>query len=314
MARIYLHIGIEKTGTTSLQAFLRENHFALQQRGLDYVGRDDSPYFEGIAHGPLAACLLPQAPEFVSAAKHAPADGVLAALRRDIDAAGSAVVLSSEHFSSRIREVEPVRRLAAALAGHEVRIVCYVRRQDDLALAGYTTAVRAGRRDPFDAREALLGGWYYDLRRMLALWAGVFGRESMIVRKYRTDRDWDVRRDFLDVVGIEPTPDLVFGQAQNVSLDAMQVELLRIVNAALPSRTDSDRLAASTGDRIRALVLDSMPKGAPLGSMLGLIDRNRIIDRFSAGNRAIEAEYMEPGALADWFDLVPGRPGRPGGA
>ena len=146
MARIFLHIGTEKTGTTTLQAFLTANEAALARSGLTLSFGSSRPYFERMAHGPLAACLMAERAEFISDGKHQPAEFVLDMLRRDIDRGGRDVILSCEQFSSRITSAASLRRLVDALADHDVTVVCYLRRQDELAIAAYTTAVRSGRR------------------------------------------------------------------------------------------------------------------------------------------------------------------------
>jgi hypothetical protein len=311
VARIFLHIGTEKTGTTTLQAFLTANEAALARSGLTYLSDQSRPYFERIAHGPLAACLMAERAEFISGGKHQPAEFVLDVLRRDIDRSGRDVILSCEQFSSRITSAASLRRLADALADHDVTIVCYLRRQDELAIAAYTTAVRCGRQTRLSIGEIVDGGWYYDFRRMLSLWAVVFGAENLIVRPYDVEslHGQDIRRDFLRLVGIDGASGFTFGEDRNRSLDARQVEMLRLLNQTLPCPEDDGPHAFERANRLRDLVDAHLPRGEPLCQLLGAAERRAIVARYDEGNREIEATYMPPGSLANWFAPVAGDEG-----
>ena len=48
MKKAYIHIGLEKTGTTALQIFLGANKDALEKNNLIYLGDDSKAYFHGI--------------------------------------------------------------------------------------------------------------------------------------------------------------------------------------------------------------------------------------------------------------------------
>jgi len=306
VARVFLHIGIEKTGTKSLQAFLAGNESRLNRAGMTYLPLRDAPYFEGNEHGPLVACLLDERPDFVSAGKYRPADIVLGALARDVGRAGRDVILSCEQFSSRLTSEAPLRRLAAALDGHEVRIIAYLRRQDDLAIAAYSTAVRSGRRTKFDPAEVLSGSWYFDFGAMLRLWASVFGTEALVVRNYDVARleGGDIRTDFLGVLGIADRSGFVPGQDHNISLDARQIEAMRILNECLPAFDGPDRSDFDRANLIRTLVEQHLPRGGSVKALLPAEERRRIVEHFAAANHAVETNFMSPGALESWFQPI----------
>src|SRR6056297_1210260 len=62
MRTAYLHIGLEKTGTTSVQIFLRTNSDLLEKYNLEYLGHEKKPYVHGIAHFPIAASFYKECP------------------------------------------------------------------------------------------------------------------------------------------------------------------------------------------------------------------------------------------------------------
>src|SRR6056297_1845859 len=100
MKKAYIHIGLEKTGTTSLQIFLRHNSDALEKNNLVYLGDESKPYVHGIGHFPIVACFYDKCPDFVPLHKHRAPFEVLIALSEDAAHTDRDIILSCEHFSS----------------------------------------------------------------------------------------------------------------------------------------------------------------------------------------------------------------------
>ena len=76
--KVFLHIGTEKTGSTSLQFFLLNNERLLNTLGFSYYCNDEKPYFESHGHFPLAACFSPDTTDYCSEEKHRQRGEVLA--------------------------------------------------------------------------------------------------------------------------------------------------------------------------------------------------------------------------------------------
>jgi hypothetical protein len=151
------------------------------------------------------------------------------------------VVLSGEHCSSRLVTEPEIARLHGMLAPlfDAITVVLYVRRQDEVLSSHYSTLMKTGytheiRMPP---EEEIVS--HYDYFSMAERWAAIFGRESMVVRRY--DRRWlrngDAVDDFCAVVGID-APSEASGYERpprlNQSLDATACEFLRMFNAHLP--------------------------------------------------------------------------------
>ena len=318
MNRIFLHIGLEKTGTTALQVFLRDNEERLRDAGFTYLCDNARSYFDTTAHFPLAACFSRECPDFVAAEKFRSADEVLGELGADIRASQQDVILSCEQLSSRLISSDEVRRLRDAMAGRPVTVVCYIRRQDDLALATYTTSVRHGRRTPFSVGEVHPVDRRYDFLAILDLWSSVFSRESIIVRRF--DRNHlagaDICRDFAGLLGIAVGESFSFPGDLNVSLDSKQVEMLRMTNQFL-STFDEGRQLYDAAQLVRRHLLKALPTGSPIRGLLTSEDRRMIMARFDVMNSVLEQRFFRPGDLHDWqSSQIPGgipeaRPARP---
>lgn len=301
MKHVYLHIGLEKTGTKSLQVFLKGNESALRAKGFSYLCDDAKPYFQEVGHFPVAACFSSECPDFVSPAKFRPATEVLGELRRDVELCDKHVILSCEHFSSRLRDARPLQAIRDALPNRSLKVICYLRRQDEFALAAYSTAVLSGRRRPFRVDQVTAKHRYYNFQETLELWGSAFGRESILVREFDRERlvGGDIRRDFLGLLGIDDAG-FCFGRDENISLDAQQVEALRLVNFHLPRFDEGGPEAYALAMAIRRTLMEYLPKGDPLGAILNRAKRNSIMHAFGPSNALLSTMFPDCKFVDDW--------------
>ena len=304
MKYAYLHIGLEKTGTTSLQACLKKNEKQLEEAGFSYFCDDSKPYFSGLAHAPLAGCFHAECPKFIPEKKFGSPPDVLGPLREDGERCPHHIILSSEHFSSRLHEREMLKALQDALPGRKMKIICYLRRQDHMALAAFSTMVLYGRTREFCVSDVINTRLrYYNYYDICLLWASVFGKDNVILREFDRDRleKGDVRYDFLNVIDVDPAP-FSFGENQNLSLDATQVEVLRAINRSLQNTKSDNRKAYDTDQDIRLSLLDVLPKGKSLSTLLSECDRNTILNYFEPSNRKLAQIFDHVDFLYGWHE------------
>lgn len=163
MARIWLHIGLHKTGTSALQSWCAEHADDLLEERILYVRlRKHLP-----ACGMLAAALirkLPEGPELVN--------DVL----RQIEEHGSHVddvVISSEDFS--YFGPASIAPLVDKLTSHDVRMLVWLRRQDRYAEAMYKqTAKWNGKIRPIEAFITGTLARHMDYESLLQVWQQAF--------------------------------------------------------------------------------------------------------------------------------------------
>jgi hypothetical protein len=175
MRRIFLHIGLPKTGSTYIQQWLMANRAGLAGIGTWVPAR---PIF---AHR-LAA-------EYIAHAGRASRPDVLKikqtpfeAAQSDLEAATVAPgvntgIISSEYFfECQPRDVEPLKRLVGDLP---ITIVAFLRRQDRLIESGYNQEVKAM------GTSSLLSRPKYAERlnwlRLYERWGDVFGEDNIRV-------------------------------------------------------------------------------------------------------------------------------------
>ncbi len=238
LEEIVLHIGCEKTGTTSIQRFLAEHREPLRRTGVLY------PTTPGLQnHVVLTLLFQKQGVDdlrdlYASSLSQVPVFDRL--FSQELAAHPSQrVILSNEHCSSRMTSDEPLIALKAFLNRFcpNVRIVVYVRRQDKALLSEYSMALKAGATRAFaipsDAPQL-------DYKPILDRWARVFGARNIMLRVFREpeDQPFDVVADFLDTVAIDTSLRPTQRLAENRSLDAKTSEFLRLFNAFVPAVTD----------------------------------------------------------------------------
>lgn len=230
--KITVHIGLEKTGTTTIQGFLNRKRDALREQGVLFPmapGKSNQMLLAAAAMTAnvniRARALQKLGPDF--------ADDLARDIQAEIDEAKpQRLLFSNEHCSSRLHTVEEVERLKTFLAkfGDDVTILVYLRRQDEFLLSTYSTSVKSGSVKPFAIPKDRKLKARYDFRAFLELWSGVFGQSAVRPRLFQPD-SWvggDLLTDFCDAaeLDIEDRD----APARNLSLSAEGLELIRLLN------------------------------------------------------------------------------------
>ncbi|CAA2160570.1 hypothetical protein MBRA_05726 [Methylobacterium brachiatum] len=159
-------------------------------------------------------------------------------LQKEIDNCKPRILLlSNEHCSSRltsINEIENIKTLLLTFSS-QIRIVIYLRRQDECLVSSYSTAIKSGHSYRISHPSAEEMELRYNYQNIISRWAGVFGRANIIVRIFSKGGDFNLVEDFLRVVH---DPNYLIADHQNMyvnrSLDVKSIELLRRINFYLP--------------------------------------------------------------------------------
>lgn len=247
----YLHIGTEKTGTTSLQSFLAANRDGLAQQGYYVPTCFGTPNHVGLAIYAGTDALVSDlvsgvgiAMREVSTYRHR----IREVFRTEItDRAGSSprhLVLSNEHLHSRLRTVEEIAALRDLLAEfcENIRVIVYLRRQDRMAVSlASTRAIKGGTvyGEVFEtALKQVKNYYHYDI--LLQNFAEIFGDDALDVRIFERERllDQDLYADFCSALGIEDSQTLRRPKSRNESLTGFGQRLLAELNKYFPDDPD----------------------------------------------------------------------------
>lgn len=263
MKRLYLHIGFNKTGSTSLQQCLCQNRATLEASGYLYPGAAQDSYVQNQQHTPLAASLTGRDILWLTPRKRDTLDRALPDLLTAIEASpAEAVILSSEAFGGLDVTEAQLQQMAGKLAGFDLRILAYIRRQDSYFLSTYQEDIKNGGQHLFQFKR-------YAANRQLAFgqrlapWRAVFGAERVIVRPF-DHRFWPEGRleyDFLDAIGAPRDDIRPLEKPANESLDVQTLEFLRRLNQ-LGKADAAYRLSGPDIRRLTAAFSQQLDAGA----------------------------------------------------
>ena len=307
-----LHVGTEKTGTTSIQRFLAMNAGPLGARGV-FVPRS---LVADAQHGPYnhvklatASRLGGAAPDDMQQAFGLTDMAMVEDHRRSVAAhlaaerAGLArhpelMLISNEHVQSRLRRDGDLRHAKELLAAHcdAFRIVVYLRPQTEMATSVAFTAIRNGETElrllpDFSAPngfDPVLGVdfGYFDHAALLERLARVFGAEALDVRLYDRSEMYagDIVQDFFRRLGMD-IAGLPLPGRENAHLAPDAAMFLMRVNAAVPP----GRMAPATREHILAY-LSSVPSAGAL--LPARAEAERFAALFEAGNETVRRRYF----------------------
>ncbi len=245
--KLVLHIGTEKTGTTLLQNWLYANQQALSDQGVflsDQLGKPNNRK--------IVAYFMRHLDDFARqrkitnlAQKEIYFEGFEAKFRAEIAQARArhhTMVISSEHFHSRLSSLAEIETLAAFLTEEfdEVKVLCYFREQSSMRESLYSTGLKTATTtllEEFDAEEDARR-YYYNFDRIATNWSEAFGVSHCDFRIY--DRagfpEGDIRLDMLSAffTPLDPTKMSFERVSSNESLSLLQGRMLLAINRIAP--------------------------------------------------------------------------------
>ncbi|GAA6135061.1 hypothetical protein NBRC116188_18510 [Oceaniserpentilla sp. 4NH20-0058] len=210
MKTLYLHIGTEKTATTSIQMFCKKNRALLLDNGLLYPSVLSEEHNN--AHFSLVASLLRKFDN--NARIEFAGKGVLDfesewgyLIKQINENPENDILISAEHFSSRLSQ-EHISKICAFfrenLATHNIKIVINFRAYNELLVSAYSTMLKSGGRKSFgDYFQAIPNKkYYFDYVAIIKNWSEFFGIENLIVDTFDSEYKSDgVVSRFLSSVG-----------------------------------------------------------------------------------------------------------------
>lgn len=290
MTLCILHLGSEKTGTSSIQKYFGLHRQALINEGVWYPKAFTNP--AGHVH-----LRLSDAAADGTLARHGP---VSAEFREEYEAMRGqgfkTAVFSSEFFHSQLRDRAALERLHAFLSGFFDRIglVYYARRQDQMLASMHSTAVQGAwttNRNALSVYDTK-GHYYFDHKAVCDLWAGEFGRESLNCRVYERDKlvNGDIVDDFSTAIGLE-LDDARAAVASNESLSFETMCVLLLLNGS--RHKDNKELR-------RKLIATGKKRNGARIPMLTRGQATEFLSKFSDSNRAFFSRYIDPALATDF--------------
>ena len=240
-----IHIGIPKSGTSSIQAFLAMNRARLARQDVLYA--PFTPAFGSqfeFAVTALQACGQTIAPELERRTlrlrniddQQAYVARYAQFLDTVLERSDARLFLgSSEHLHAWLRTPDQIAALDDFLCERfaQVDYLVYLRRPEELVISSYSEAIRRGAKHDFTthlARNGTVAYW-----KALKPWVQVVGAGRLTVRLVCPDalQDGDLLADFAALAGIE-LRGMQRPARVNAALSAQEIALRRRLNGVLP--------------------------------------------------------------------------------
>ncbi|WP_374569278.1 hypothetical protein [Ideonella sp.] len=290
--QLYLHIGQTKTGSTSLQTFLHTNRQALRQQGILYPMMPAGEVAR-IQHRFLVHSL------HAAGEDHWRAAPVWAPFFKALHGQPEPTAIVSEEtfwhlFEHRSdRRTGAIRWVAQMLSDFEVKVVVYLRRQDQWVESWFNQVARAPVRraasaltfDEFVQRQHRFG--LFDYAAILDDWATAFGRDAIEVRTFEREAltNANVVDDFCGLVGIEATADFAPAWQAQRRLSPATCRFANLFNRW----PDADPSRAAFLGALRGV---SDFAAAPASKLLSNADAHALVERYAGANQRVAAEYL----------------------
>ena len=312
-----IHIGTAKTGTTTIQEFLHLNRAKLANQGVAYL---QSP---GLRNNRKLATYCMKNNKVDDQVQNL---GILSDAKRNkwkakfrqkfnreiknLDEKISSVIISSEHFHSRLTTKDEVKNLLNILRPYftDMKILVYLRRQDRVAVSFYSTMIRCGgTRTTVFPENISPNKPYYNYYNLIERWDKVFGKQNIEIRIFDKNKfmNGDLLQDFICATGLIKSENFVIPEKRNERLPASLQNALILMNHSFPRYIND--IPVRFNNKLRKYVireLESKYKGIEK-----LPTRKEALDfygKFSDSNQKLADNYLSSGSLfSNDFSMYP---------
>lgn len=286
--RLILHVGAHKTGTTSIQKFLRKNELTLKKHNIIYPNFDIIGKPKKYAHHELSHAIASKsniltyanAKSFINKCHELYSD--------------KTVIISAEpfyrHFISQSdsfniwRAKETYIKRVADLFGEDIEITFVFRRQDSFAASLYQENVKVNRYSKSFDNFIIDFSYYFNYYRNVKLWSKYFKKINVYTfEELLIENNLEI--NFLKKLGLSISDNLISAEKENRSFHPDMVEFKRILNGS--------PLSLSTLSKIKDMMIDYNNRNYVKTDSFWLDpeQRAKFIEKFDSNNRKLRIEY-----------------------
>jgi hypothetical protein len=298
---VYLHIGMPKTGTSSLQLFCEKNREILKEKGYCYpniplryldASRTRNAHF-------LVGNIFRKSGEPDTEATNRQREQGYRYIKEQFEQYDY-IVLSDEGIWKCLKTsprniIGEVNDFCRAYS-YQLKVIVYLRRQDDFLESYWKQKVR--RRGATRTWKSFLKNtpsyvildYYEHLKKI----SDVVGIENVIVRCYEKERfsGGSIYSDFLDVIGLELDEKFVpLEKPVNLSLSNNYAEIKRIMNKLLSDNWEVRHKENEWLEQVAAACSRQQTDSAKT-SMFSQAERKKFMKKYEKSNQKVAQEFL----------------------
>ncbi len=287
MKKLILHIGTNKTGTTSIQLFLQKNRTVLKECGVYYPTEGISPLG---AHHYIASSVR-EAPYPPYPSKHSIEEHVSDIMESSKDC--DTVVVSSELFFDE-SGIDSKKLKLLTEPFEAVETIVYLRRQDLYAESFHNSRIRTGAKSVKLENFAQSINVNYTDR--LAFWDNFSSEIKIGIFEPKKLVEGDLLLDFMSKANLEHVSGLDFELARtNESVNVLAAETLSLIN-------DITDISQPKRNTIGDFFNDRYPELK--NHRLTVVQRTSILEKYETSNIELGKRYLGI-AQSPFSDLLP---------
>lgn len=302
MKTLYIHIGTPKTGTSAIQYFCRLNENILLQKGICFpdlgfrfpgIGQNRNAYFLSHKIYDAQKKRLPEE----EARERETGFVKLEKLFEKQDR----VIISDEHiWNEKEIDVEWLKNVQERIgkAGVTIKVIVYLRRQDQVIQSYWAQQVKEGMQLSFSEYIEKKKYCYFqlDYQKRLQVFVDALGRENVVVRCYEKGQyqgtEHTIISDFLHIFGIALDEDFQESDSvRNTSLHGIYLEVKRLLNQKPVFRTKQN---FSVGYLQRIQDANELSAAGKDNNVSGKEIRD-CVSEFLIGNEYVAREFLGRG-------------------
>ena len=314
--KVILHVGVEKTGTTTIQEFLHLNRKLLADQGI-FFPRFMNPR----NHRKLAVfcCNDNKSNQFTTIndindpakRKKWKSDFKMLFGKEMAKIYGNfgSVIFSSEHLTTLLREQREIQYLKNFLESYASSfiLILYIRRQDLLAGSMISNAAKSGHGKVLPKGREIFKRHFYNYNGLIESWSAIFGRQNIRVRIFENSQmlNGDLLQDFVQQAEVSQDERFILPGILNTSLSATAVEAAWAFNKKFPVNHTSIDIKTLKSLRLELISQANENYPGP-AKMLLKQDAESFLEHYKKSNRQLAREWFDRDQLfSEDFSMYP---------
>lgn len=227
----FIHIGVEKTGTTSIQEFLFQNKRVLKKNGFlltSSLGKKNHIKLNFMAMNPGREQIIFNHLQEDSLSKiKSMLNTAMVNFQKEVSqfSKDTKVIFSSEHYHSLLKskaDIMNFRKLLEEVGFQKFTIIVFLRPQIEMIRSRLSTAYKSGNinwepkiPNPFKRKLNFI----YDFHASLSNWEDIFNIENIKAIEYKSGGSQELILTFLKQLDLKLTPDMKIPKIMNTSIN-----------------------------------------------------------------------------------------------